>query len=244
MIQLGLLLVAGGVIGAMLRQRRNHVDASSGEPSLPVTSSNVVVSEDKFDDVGELKHYQTVSWYAFALSTSGALFFPPATLLSLPLVGYNSYNFFRVVKHSKKEERKSAMVVFESIAIAGSLLTNRPIASSILFLAAFGSRKFWVYVGNLANNVELNTPATAMNSVWVLRDGVEVETARSQVHETDIIIVNAGENIPLEGVVIRGEGEVKQFGLMRKMKTLSKQVGDSVYPMTKLGNGKLYINKK
>lgn len=96
-------LFAGGLLGAVWRDFR-----PVATPSKPLLHAlilpGVITEEDAaqqvtaspkklFDDMDELRHYQRVSWYALAFSSSGVWFYPPALLLSIPLLSYNAYNF-------------------------------------------------------------------------------------------------------------------------------------------------------
>lgn len=250
MIQFSLLLFLGGAVGAVWRSyRKSSVVAPN---SLAVVHSSGVEVEDynqgfseNFDDVGELKHYQKVSWYALAFTSSGWLFYPPATLLASPLLGYNAYNFLRSLRNSNDGQRKSALTVFELIGVAATLLTAKPIATSLLMLFAFGRRNMLLQAGNISNNM-LPTEALRFHdkTYWVLRDGVEIETLGSQLQDADIVVFQAGDIITIEGVVVEGEGEVRQIGLNKKMKTIGKSVGDRVYPFTQLLLGSLQIKQK
>jgi len=247
MIQLGVLLVIGGVAGALLRQRQKTHKASAtlALPASQDTDTKTVSTtkpDASFDDVGELTHYQKIAWYTLALSAAGTWFYPPVRLICLPLLGYNTYHFFRTLQHVPTVDRKSPMVVFESIGVLGSLLTGSLVSGAGLLLFAFSSRKFLLNMGNMANNAGFSGPLNPQQKpVWVLREGTEVEVKVSELMDGDIVVLRAGEVIALEGKVLEGEGCVRQFGLNKKMHLLAKQVGDRVYPLTQLDSGVLKV---
>lgn len=250
MIHFSLLLFLGGAAGAVWR---SHQKNSAVVPnSLAVLPGSGVETEDcgsgfseSFDDVGELKHYQKVSWYALVFTSSGWLFYPPAALLASPLLGYNAYNFLRSLRNSNDGQRKSALTVFELIGVGTTLLTSKPMATSLVMLFAFARRNMLLQAGNISNNL-LPTDALRFHdkTYWVLRDGVEIETLGSQLKEADIVVFNAGDIITIEGIVVQGEGEVRQIGLNKKMKIIPKSIDDKVYPFTHLQHGCLQIKQK
>lgn len=270
MLQVGLLLplVVGGIGGALWRehkQRRTLVQVISTQnaeidspaenrqddfathakvKALPKADQSNTTKETEivFDDVGELSHYKRVSFYGLALAVSGAWFYPPVTLVSVPLLSYNAYHFFQTVRHSDEKSQKSPFTVFESVAIGGTLITASWATASLLLMLSFVSRYFLLQAGNIANSLGSSRQLNPrMANVWVLRDGVEVEIPLAQVENTDVVVFSTGDLVMLEGKIISGEGVVKQFSLHKKMKQIPKQVGDKVFPFTQLESGYLQI---
>lgn len=249
MIQLGVLLVAGGLASAFWREYRNS-RFYRGRPGLPApeaeTQDTGIAQHDVkvkvFDDVGELHHYQRVSWYTLALAASGSWFYPPATLVSVPLLGYNTYHFFKTVQQSDSAARKAPLTVFEAIGITGSLLTHNPLTASILLTFSFGARKLLLQAGNITNNIGFaNTFNPRLAKVWILRDGTEVEASVAELREGDVVVLRAGDTVAVEGKVLEGSGTMRQFSLSKQMKLVPKQVGDRVFLFTQLGSGCLHV---
>ena len=191
MIHLGLLLLVGGITGAILREQRNKTLLQDNSKYLPAPDGDIVSQrqnvkvEKAFDDVAELKHYQRVSWYGLALTTSGALFYAPVSLVSLPLLGYNAYYFFKTLRHSDPEDRKSAFVIFECLGVFGSLLGGRPVVASLVMAFAYTKRSFLLQAGNISNNMN---PAQLLQmrnkKVWVLREGMERSTFSKRINSS------------------------------------------------------------
>jgi cation transport ATPase len=249
MIHLGLLLLVGGVTAAIVREQKNKAFLQNNLKYLPTPSDEVARSkhtpegERVFDDVAELKHYQRVSWYGLALTTSGAFFYPPVSLASLPLLGYNAYHFIKTLKHSDSDDRKSALVIFECIGVFGTLLAARPVAASLVMAFAYTKRNLLLQAGNISNNMNPSQLLQMRNvKVWVLRDGVEIEVMVSALQEEDTVVFHQGDTVTLEGMVVEGMGEVRQFSLEKKMKTIPKKNGDRVFPFTLLESGCLYVS--
>jgi cation transport ATPase len=240
-------LAAGGVAAALWRQykQRQHTPLPD---ALPYLETNQVAQQDAnhhsrvFDDVGELHHYQRVTWYALAFAASGAWFYPPATLVSLPLLSYNAYHFLRTLHQSDASEQKSPISIFQIISITGTLVTGRALAASVLLLFSFTTRKLLLQAGNISHHVGFAQPFNPRKlPVWVLRDGAEIETTIAGLQQTDIVVLHPGDTIALHGEVIQGHGVVHQFSLRKQIKSLPKQTGDKVFPYTQLASGCLYV---
>lgn len=253
MIQVGLVLplLIGGVAGALVREykkRHSQQQLALATPIEPKPENDEIVSTttqgQDFDDVGELHHYQRVSWYALAFAASGSWFYPPASVLSAPLLGYNAYHFTRILRNSTPEERKSALTIFESIGIAGSLIIGRPVAASLLMLFSFGSRKLLLQAGNITNNIGFTKPIhPRQTAVWVMRDGAEIEVLVADLLPEDILVLHSGDTIAVEGEVLSGQAYVRQYSLRKKMKLVVKQPGDRVFPFTRIESGELQVKK-
>ena len=76
-------------------------------------------------------------------------------------------------------------------------------------------------------------PQTAV----VERDGVEVEIPVSQVQVGDIFLVNPGENIPVDGVIIEGNSAVNEAALTGESIPVDKKPGDNVSAATTSQSG-------
>jgi cation transport ATPase len=194
-----------------------------------------------FDDMGELQHYQRVSWYALAFSASGWWIYPPAVLLSIPLLSYNSYNFAKTLAYTDGASRTSPLTVFEVIAVAGAIATGRPIMASLMFLFVFGSRNLFLKTRNLANVDFQKVMDANFVKVWTLHDGVEIEATLSELRSGDIVVIHGGDLALVEGRVLSGEGLIRQYSLQKTMKAVPKQVGDMIFPFTQLESGCLHV---
>ena len=62
----------------------------------------------------------------------------------------------------------------------------------------------------------------------VLRDGVETEVPVEQVCVGDVLVVRAGEGVPLDGVVLEGSASVDESAITGESVPVDKRVGDPV----------------
>ena len=75
----------------------------------------------------------------------------------------------------------------------------------------------------------------------VARDGKEIEIAVEQLQRGDIVIVRAGERIPIDGMIAKGRSAVDQSPITGESVPLDKVEGDAVFAGTVNGNGALEI---
>ncbi len=79
----------------------------------------------------------------------------------------------------------------------------------------------------------------APSQATLIRDGKEVVVPISEVKAGDIFAVKAGENIPVDGVVIEGTGAVNESALTGESIPVDKSAGDTVSAATTSSSGYL-----
>ena len=114
-------------------------------------------------------------------------------------------------------------------------------AGSVMFLLGVGEiMEEWTHrksVEDLAAAMSLN-----VDRVWVrTSDGQEVLTGINQVREKDIIVVRTGNMIPLDGVVLEGDGMVNQASITGEPLPVHKRPGSMIYAGTVMDEGELAI---
>lgn len=249
-ITLFLPLVIGGLASAFWREHhreKKHLTLVPEVPELTLSmdergsSTNISKKLAVIDDAAEISHNQRVSLMALALSASGTLVFPPFTLASIPLLSYSTFYFVNTIRRSNAKQKKSALTLFELATVAGTLITGRYLLLSSLLALSFSTRKWALQAGNISFIGMGKAFDPNFRRVWVLRDNVEVEINLSELQSTDIAVLHAGDFIRTNGVVVEGEGIVKQFALTGALQIIPKQEGDPVFSYTELVAGDLFI---
>ena len=75
----------------------------------------------------------------------------------------------------------------------------------------------------------------------VIRDGEEVEVPIEEVRVKDVVLVRAGEKLPVDGVVLEGQGYVDESMLTGEPMPVAKKEGDPVVAGTILKTGSLKV---
>ncbi|WP_083241446.1 heavy metal translocating P-type ATPase [Methyloceanibacter stevinii] len=78
-------------------------------------------------------------------------------------------------------------------------------------------------------------------SVWIVRDEEVVKVPFSDVHTGDIVVVGAGELIPVDGVVHDGVAQVNQASVTGESVPVGKETGDQVIAGSVVENGHIRI---
>jgi Cu2+-exporting ATPase len=80
-----------------------------------------------------------------------------------------------------------------------------------------------------------------VGTVWLILDGIEVEVPLAEVKAGDVIVVQAGQMIPVDGNVATGTATVDQHMLTGEAQPVERGVGDPVLASTIVLAGRIQI---
>lgn len=136
---------------------------------------------------------------------------------------------------------KLTVEVLDLSAIAASLLMRDfKTASTLVLLLGFGEKlEEWTRRKTMTNL----TRSLAMNidTVWIVKDGQELEVPLSSVTKEDLLKVRAGSAIPVDGKVIGGSATVNQASMTGESIGVLRTEGSTVYAGTVVEDGELLI---
>jgi heavy metal translocating P-type ATPase len=134
-----------------------------------------------------------------------------------------------------------------SFYLVGAIANLGMIATGHLILSAINGLVFGFLAGitnrleDVAHNRLLSIFSNHPEQVWVVKDGVEVEVDYAALVVGDRVMVNAGEVIPVDGLVRGGIGQVDQHMLSGESQPVEKVEGDQVFAATLLLTGRLEV---
>lgn len=189
----------------------------------------------------DAQHYLSISTLSLGLAAVRQFFYPPLAPFSLGLYIYTNLPLMYHVEAWFFQKKKMNLEVLFFTLNTFALTTNR------YFLAAFGvwlihhSRHFLESVKNYLEKAFLNLFTPKPIKVWVLKDQVELETPLEQVKINDIVVVNPGETIMVDGIITAGEALIEQRILTQDPQPVEKKVGDEVFASTSIIRGQIYV---
>ena len=134
-----------------------------------------------------------------------------------------------------------------SANLVGLAMTMGMLASGQLVLAAFAG-VMGSFFAKIIDKVEggaqrqlINTFVEHPQQVWVLTDGVEIQLDFNAVQVDDVVVVNAGEVIPVDGTIHSGEASIDQHILTGESRPVEAATGDKVFASTLLLSGRINI---
>jgi len=194
------------------------------------------VEKRKKEENRSLVLYSSMAGLAFL----GAVY-PTFRLLGIGAVLYLARNTFFSIWRDAQKGHISGVYITSAALSLGLIATGR------LALAAFTSLVGRSMV-ELVERVEENSQKHLVNVfsghatyVWLEKEGVEIQTEFVKIKKGDCVIVNAGETIPVDGIIQSGLASIDQHILTGESQPVELASGDKVFAATLLLSGRITI---
>ena len=176
------------------------------------------------------------------LAVLGVLLYPPLLIVNGLLL---LYIIFPIIKQNLKillYEKRIKFRLTAPLIILLNYLSGFYIIGSLILVVVFLAYKLAARTEaysrkSLLDTFALQTPS----SVWVLVEGIELEKPFAELQVNDIIVLNAGQSVPVDGVVTEGMALIDQHKLTGESQPVEKTVGDTVLASTLLLTGKIHV---
>jgi Cu2+-exporting ATPase len=182
-----------------------------------------------------------LSGVTMGFATIGSYLFPPLLIPTMAMGVYLMLPMYKRTFKSLVQERKVTLDLLASLYLTCFWLAGYYIFAGFAYMLYYmGVKIIYQMEGRSRENLT-NLFGQQPRFVWQLVDGVEVQTPLSALQVGDVVVVNAGEPLPVDGVVIEGLGSVDQHKLTGESQPVEKEVGDTVFTSTLLLSGRLFI---
>ncbi len=158
---------------------------------------------------------------------------PSAILHAIPYLCHGVRELF---------SRRLNVAVLDASAITVCLLRRdfRTARTLTLLLGIGDALESWTRQKSLASLSD--SLAISADTVWIRQeDGSEVQIPMTTLQVNDVVIVNAGSSIPVDGVVVDGEGIVNQAAMTGEPIGVVRAAGSSVFAGTVMEEGTIYV---
>lgn len=190
-----------------------------------------------FDKMNNREIISAVIALGFA---SGGLFYAPLAFGSIPFILYSSQFVIREA-YVLIKKGKIDIETLVSTSVIGTILLKRFFIASLAIFFFKLSFKLTALVINDSRHQLVDIFSQTTESVWVLVDGTEMNIPFHEIKVGDIIIVRAGDAIPVDGRIFAGMATVDQHILTGEAMPVEKGVGEEVFAMTLVLSGQLQI---
>lgn len=192
---------------------------------------------------GEKRHQHYFTVASVNLGIAGmSLIFRPLIFLTVPILAYLMTPILQLTYKGLVKERRVSSYSLDAILLGGMLLGGFWYTSAIgLWMAMLGRKVLFRSEHNAKQNL-VNLFGDQPKTVWILTtDGVEVEIPFEELQISDVILVSAGQMIPVDGLITAGMASIDQHKLTGESQPAEKGVGDPVLASTVVLAGRIHI---
>jgi len=252
MLIASLIVIANGFLLGLLssgRDRREAPEPTSepatgervgdGETALAVPGSAPSAVSDV--DADESHFWLKLSTGNLGLAAVGALSLPGLSLLSAGISAYMTARISRVAYSASLREGKIKAEVLDTLALGGALLSGLYVGTALCNALYFTGRWLLQKTEDRSRRDLVRIFSEQPSMVWLLKDGVEVEVGIETLQAGDIVVVAAGQVVPVDGIIRGGDAQIDQRVLTGESQPIEKGVGESVFASTLVLSGRVQI---
>jgi Cu2+-exporting ATPase len=157
------------------------------------------------------------------------------------LFAYTSIPTFKGARAVLFEEKRLGVDVLDAIVVVGCLGTMAIFPGSVLCWCLSFGRVLVKKTQDNSKKLLLNAFGKQPRYVWLYRQGAEVQIALDRLQPLDVIVVNTGEVVPVDGIIVQGMAMIDQHALTGESTPAEKGVGDRVFAATVMVAGKMLV---
>jgi len=247
-----LLLVFVGVFtyaSARLYQDFKAKELPQASKEKNSTNRGRNLSQEVRSPVSNLSETAIQKNFAFAkvslvLVTIGTLFYPPLTFVGSLGILYTTIPIWKNGYNSLFKEHRVNMAVIESLMFPWLLIIRSYFVLALFNWLHYLSKTLAIETKFLEENIRkslFKVFGKLPSVVWLLKDGVEIETPIDNLKVGDIIVCNTNGMIPVDGVITQGTALIEQQILFGDIQPLEKCVGEQVFASTTIRSGQIFI---
>jgi len=139
------------------------------------------------------------------------------------------------------KNKKISVDSLASIALIVSLIEKEWVSAIFINLMIASARVFVDYVKIKSHSAISGLMKLKPEKVKILEQGRAIQIPIEKVKKGDRVIVNLGENIPVDGIVEEGEATIDQSSLTGESAPVLKKKGDGVLSFTTVSSGNLIV---
>lgn len=230
-------------------QDQLELPQSTSEEVLLATEEVLPDSDNLFME--KRRHYMKASLLTMGSGFIRSLYpIPSIAIVNMLLYTYSALPIMRKVEKSVSQSllKKGKIDRFFLVGAGQGLI----IGTGHYIIAAFGLTLSHVaeeIIGKIKEKSEnilkenlFDKMFDPNQKVWVvLGDNVEIEIHLSKLKHNDIVVVKAGEAIPVDGIVTDGMASIDQHAFTGESYPIEKGKGELVFASTLMLTGKLYV---
>jgi len=197
---------------------------------------------NEFETEKQANQHLALMLTAIGLSLGGIFFYSPLGVLSIPIVFYGMRKLYYRAYKAFVEQGKVTVSTLTGIVFIGSTIQGYYFLNSLAGVLYNFSCKLLLRIRHDSSADLIDVFKQCPRYAWILLENdTEVKAPFEQVVVGDIVIVQTGEVIPVDGTIIKGIAAIDQHILTGESQPVDKKKGEHVSALTVVFTGKIYI---
>ncbi len=188
----------------------------------------------------QLKRYYGLSIASIGLALVHPII-PAANLINIGIISYLSMPIFKRAEYLLTRQGKIGNDALLVLFITASLIIGEFVAIALTFFFYYFGSRIIEQVNNYSHENATKILEKCPDTVWILRQHVEIEIKINQLKLGDVVVLQTGQMIPVDGTIIQGEALVNQRAVTGEVQAIEKCIGDSVFAYTTVIKGKIQL---
>ncbi len=171
----------------------------------------------------------------------GAIVYPPLVIVTLGTALYSTGVIFRNGYQAIVRERRLRMDVMGSLYFIGLFCGGYLIPGAFSLVAYYIGEKLVLVTQDRSRKTMSEVFRQQPKTVWKHAGGADIEVPFESVRAGDSLVFQAGDVIPVDGIVIEGAAMVDQHLLTGESEPVEKGAGDPVLTATMMVSGRAVV---
>ena len=154
---------------------------------------------------------------------------------------YLSLPIFKVAYEIAVKERRLSTAHLMAVYFAGMWLGGFYVVGMLGAILGSLTQKVMVVCEDVSRYELVNIFQQQPRSVWVLLEGSEIEIPFAELQAGDVLVLDVGHTIPVDGVIVEGIASIDQHMLTGESQPVDKGVGDTVLASTIVLGGRIFV---
>lgn len=240
LLRLSILVIAYVGVRLFENYQKKHKEPDDNSNVTSAQNPQDVIKEPIINETEkEQEYYLKMSAISLGLVAIKNTF-PSLRFLSFAMLIYTSLPILKWGEKQIREPKIGHDVLFSTLIFL-CFATGQGLALAISIFFYYVGLKVLASNQKVSQQIITNLFERQPNQVWVLKEGIEVEMPLSAVQVNDIVVINAGEVVPIDGIITDGMAMIDQHALTGESMPVEKEIGTQVLASTLVVRGKIWV---
>lgn len=204
---------------------------------LTISEATVEIS----DAEREANHALTIASGSLITIAIGNLGLPMLIAVGAAGIVYLNLPFIEASYVDLVKHRKLNSLILYPLLVGGAFISGLWFEAAVSMSVFALARKLLARTRSNSRNQLVNIMGEQPRFAWVVIDGSEVRVPFEEIGLEDVIVIGAGQTIPIDGVIVEGNASIDQHALTGESQPAEKGAGDEVLAATVVLAGKIFV---